>query len=150
MYYDVSDVAAYMEKIPEDRVEAMERLRQIILDHVKGDLQEEISAGMINYFVPLSRYPAGYHVTPGEPLPFIALASQKHHIAFYHMGLYGDAEVEAWFREAYAQEVPTKLDMGKSCIRFKNPKHIPFDLMARLCEKISVDRYISRYEADRK
>jgi hypothetical protein len=96
--------------------------------------------------VPLSRYPQGYHVKKGEPLPFLSLASQKNHIALYHMGLYGNQEMEAWFVKEYADRVPTKLDMGKSCIRFKNPDHIPYDLIAELCQKMTVDEYVNAYE----
>ena len=105
---------------------------------------------MIGYVVPLTRYPQGYHVKKDEPLPFMSLASQKNHIALYHMGLYGNQAVEDWFVDEYAKRVPTKLDMGKSCIRFKNPDHIPYDLIAELVQKISVDEFISNYEKSMK
>ena len=107
---------------------------------------EQISYGMISYVVPISKYPRGYHAKRGEPLPFLALASQKNYISLYHMGMYSNAEVKVWFINEYAKRVPTKLDMGKSCIRFKNGSSIPYDLIAELCRKITVDDYINSYE----
>ena len=90
--------------------------------------------------------PAGYHCTPDEPLPFLALASQKNHIALYHMGLYMDEELATWFAKEYQEQVPTKLDMGKSCIRMKNPKNIPYKLIGDLVSEMSMERYIELYE----
>lgn len=90
--------------------------------------------------------PEGISCKKGEPLPFISIGSQKNHIALYHMGMYGNRSIENWFKEEYAKKVPTKLDMGKSCIRFKNPKCIPYDLIAELCQKITVDEHIRFYE----
>jgi uncharacterized protein YdhG (YjbR/CyaY superfamily) len=146
MQYDVNSIEEYIAAVPEDRKPVMEKLRKVILDNLPEGFEEQLSYGMIGYVVPLSRYPKGYHVKEGEPLPFISLASQKNHIALYHMGLYGKPEVEEWFVKEYAERVPTKLDMGKSCIRFKNPDHIPFDLVAELCQKMTVDEYIHAYE----
>ena len=146
MQYEVNTVKEYIEALPEDRKPVIEKLRQVILSNLPDGFEEQISYGMIGYVVPLSRYPQGYHVKNNEPLPFLALASQKNHIAAYHMGLYGNQALEAWFINEYAQRVPTKLDMGKSCIRFKNPDHIPYDLIAELCQKITVDEYINAYE----
>jgi len=146
MQYDVNSIEEYLAAVPEDRKPVMEKLRKVILDNLPEGFEEQLSYGMIGYVVPLSRYPKGYHVKEGEPLPFISLASQKNHIALYHMGLYGKPEVEEWFVKEYAERVPTKLDMGKSCIRFKNPDHIPYDLVAELCQKMAVDEYIQAYE----
>jgi uncharacterized protein YdhG (YjbR/CyaY superfamily) len=146
MQYDVNSIEEYLAAVPEDRKPVMEKLRKVILDNLPEGFEEQLSYGMIGYVVPLSRYPKGYHVKEGEPLPFISLASQKNHIALYHMGLYGKPEVEEWFVKEYAERVPTKLDMGKSCIRFKNPDHIPYDLVAELCQKMTVDEYIHAYE----
>lgn len=146
MQYDVETVKAYIAALPENRQAVIEKLRETILANLPDGFEEQLSYGMISYVVPLSRYPQGYHAQPGEPLPFLALASQKNHIALYHMGLYGKPDLEAWFVEEYAERVPTKLDMGKSCIRFKNPDHIPYDLVAELCQKITVDQYITAYE----
>lgn len=146
MQYDVNTVEDYLAALPEDRRPVIEKLRQVILSNLPDGFEEQISYGMISYVVPLFRYPKGYHVEKGQPLPFISLASQKNHIALYHLGLYGNKSLEEWFTDEYAQRVPTKLDMGKSCIRFKNPKRIPYDLIAELCQKITVDEFISMYE----
>ena len=146
MQYDVDTVEEYIEALPEDRKAMIEKLRNVILDNLPEGYEEQLSYGMIGYIVPLSRYPQGYHAKEGEPLPFISLASQKNYIALYHMGLYGKPELEEWFVKEYSNRVPTKLNMGKSCIRFKNPDHIPYDLVAELCQKISVDELIRIYE----
>lgn len=146
MVYDVTAVEEYIAVLPEDRRPVIEKLRSIVLENLPEGFEEQIAYGMISYVVPLSRYPEGYHVKKGEPLPFLSIASQKNHIALYHMGLYGNEEIEKWFREEYAKCVSTKLDMGKSCIRFKNPKHIPYDLIAKLCQKITVEEHIRFYE----
>ena len=146
MQYEVNTVQEYIEALPEDRKPIIEKLRQVILANLPDGFEEQISYGMISYVVPLSRYPQGYRAKKGEPLPFISLASQKNYLALYHMGLYGNPKLEEWFVKEYAEQVPTKLDMGKSCIRFKNPDHIPYDLIAELCQKITVDEYITAYE----
>jgi hypothetical protein len=109
-----------------------------------------MSYGMIGYVVPHSIYPAGYHCDTKLPLPFLNLASQKSHIAVYHMGIYADPELLNWFQSAYAAEVKGKLDMGKSCIRFKKPELIPYGLFAELASKMSVQDWISLYEKNYK
>ena len=146
MQYDVKTVEEYLEVLPEKRRAAVEKLREVILSNLPEGFDEQLSYGMIGYVVPLSKYPKGYHSKKGEPLPFMSLASQKNHIALYHMGLYGNQDVEEWFIDEYAKQVPTKLNMGKSCIRFRNPDHIPYDLIAELVQKISVDEFINNYE----
>ncbi|MGB0949795.1 MAG: DUF1801 domain-containing protein, partial [Marinirhabdus sp.] len=135
------------EELPEDRKEVMSRLRQTILDNLPKGFEEQMAYGMLGYVVPHSKYPDGYHCSPDRPLPFINLASQKNHIGFYHMGIYSDPALMNWFTTAYKKQVPTKLDMGKSCIRFKNPKHIPYALMGELVSKMTADAWIERYEA---
>jgi len=146
MQYDVDTVDQYIAALPEDRKAVIEKLRKVILDNLPEGYEEQFSYGMIGYVVPLSRYPQGYHAKEGAPLPFLSLASQKNHIALYHMGLYGNQALGTWFVKEYAERVPTKLDMGKSCIRFKNPDHIPYDLIAELCQKLTVDQFINAYE----
>lgn len=146
MNYNVSSVEEYIAIIPENRRHIIESLRSVILSNLPEGFSEQISYGMISYVVPLSRYPKGYHVKKDEPLPFLSLASQKNHIALYHMGLYGDAEIEKWFVAEYAKRVPTKLDIGKSCIRFKDSALIPYDLVGELCSKMTVSDYINVYE----
>ena len=147
MQYEAETVHDYITALPDDRRAVIEKLRKIIAENLPDGFEEGISYGMISYVVPLSRYPKGYHVKANEPLPFISIASQKNHIAIYHLGLYGDPDLEAWFTSEYAKRVPTKLDMGKSCIRFKNPAHIPYDLVAELCNKMTVGDYIAQYES---
>jgi hypothetical protein len=146
MQYDVSTVEEYIAAIPENRRSIIVKLRNIILSNLSEGYAEEISSGMINYVIPLSRYPKGYHVKKNEPLPFIALASQKHYIALYHMGLYSNKDLKEWFINEYANHVKTKLDMGKVCIRFKNLDHVPYNLIAQLCQKMTVDEYIDLYD----
>lgn len=142
----MTTVQEYLTALPEERKPVIKKLREVIVANLPEGFAEQIAYGMISYVVPLSRYPQGYHVKKGEPLPFLSLASQKNHIALYHLGLYQNQALEGWFINEYAQRVPTKLDMGKSCIRFKNPDHIPYELIAELCQKITVYDYIHLYE----
>ena len=137
---------AYIAQLPEARQGPVQRLREVILKHLPEGFEETINYGMIGYVVPHSRYPEGYHCDPDQPLPFINIASQKNHIALYHSGIYANPELQKWFVAAYAREVSGKLDMGKSCIRFKKPEHIPFKLIGDLCEKVTVDAWIDTYE----
>jgi uncharacterized protein YdhG (YjbR/CyaY superfamily) len=136
----------YISNLPEDRKGSMERLRGTIKENLPEGYEEITSYEMIGYVVPHRLYPPGYHVSPSQPLPFISLASQKNYIALYHMGIYTFPEVLEWFQEEYPKHVKTKLDMGKSCIRFKKPDSIPYELIAELCRKISVEDYIRKYE----
>ena len=101
---------------------------------------------MIGYYVPHSLYPNGYHVNPELPLPFINIASQKNFVALYHMGLYNDEKLLNWFKTEYPKYVKTKLDMGKSCIRFKKIETIPYQLIGELVSKITPKMWIERYE----
>ena len=102
---------------------------------------------MLNYVVPHSLYPAGYHCNPQQPLPFAAIASQKNFIAFYHMGIYSQPDLLNWFAEEYPKHSKTRLDMGKSCIRFKKPDQIPYKLIGELSRKINVKDWINIYES---
>ena len=136
----------YIAELPEDRKEVMQNLREIILKNLPKGFEEIMQYGMISYVVPHSKYPAGYHCKPSDPLPFLSIASQKNHFAFYHMGIYSAPELLKWFTEEYPKHANGKLDMGKSCIRFKNPKNIPFDLLGQLTTKITVDDWIETYE----
>lgn len=147
MKYDATTIDEYIAALPDERKAAVERLREVILANLPAGFEEYFSYGMIGYVVPQSRYPKGYHTKKNEPLPFMGLASQKNHIAVYHMGIYGDKTVEDWFVEEYAKRSSGKLDMGKSCIRFKRPDAIPYDLIGELCTKITVDEYIRFYES---
>ena len=146
MRYDADSVQKYLEQLPPDRREVMERLRSVVLENLPEGFEEDIGYGMMGYNVPKSTYPAGYRPTPGEPLPFLGLASQKNHIAIYHMGIYMSPDLLTWFTDEYSKRMTTKLDMGKSCIRFKNLKTIPYDLIGELCRKMTVDEYVLLYE----
>lgn len=139
-------VEAYLNELPEDRVAPMQQLREVILSNLPQGFEEMMNYGMIGYVVPYSVYPPGYHCKPKQPLPFLALASQKNFIAVYHMGIYGDESLLKWFEEAYANTGVGKLDMGKSCIRFKKMDKIPYDLIGELCTKMTPAQWIDIYE----
>ena len=137
----------YANQLPGDRKLAIETLRKTILENLPKGFEETIGYGMIAYVVPHSIYPKGYHVNPKLPLPFINVASQKNFVALYHMGLYANKNLLSWFAKAYSEESLTRLDMGKSCIRFKKPEQIPFKLIGELASKITVQEWISIYES---
>jgi len=137
---------AYVDELPEDRQEAINKLRKIIKKNLPKGFKEEMNYGMIGYVVPHKIYPDGYHCDPKLPLPFMSVASQKNFIAVYHMGLYADEKLMKWFTDAYSKAVPGKLDMGKSCMRFKKPEQIPFELIGELAAKMSPEDWIARYE----
>lgn len=143
-----TQVESYIEKLPTDRKNAMELLRKTILKNLPKGFSEEMSYGMIGYVVPHSIYPNGYHCDPKLPLPFMSIASQKNFIALYHMGIYGDPKLLEWFVNEYPKHCQTKLDMGKSCIRFKKVDQIPYKLISELVSKISVDKWIKLYESN--
>ncbi len=146
MQSQAKTVEEYIQEVPEERREYFSKLRETILANIPAGFQETINYGMIGYVVPHSRYPAGYHCSPELPLPFVNIASQKNFIALYHMGLYAKPELINWFVNEYPKHSERKLDMGKSCIRFKKPDQIPFGLIGELMRKITVDEWISIYE----
>jgi uncharacterized protein YdhG (YjbR/CyaY superfamily) len=150
MQSKATTVEQYLAELPEDRQAAMEKLRKTIVKNLPKGFKEGMSYGMIGYCVPHSIYPKGYHCDPKLPLPFACLASQKNGISFYHMGVYGDPSILKWFTDEYAKAGVGKLDMGKSCIRFKKPENIPYKLIGELCSKISVDKWIETYEKNLK
>jgi uncharacterized protein YdhG (YjbR/CyaY superfamily) len=138
----------YIAELPEDRVEGITKLRKVINDNLPKGFKEEMSYGMIGYVVPHSIYPDGYHCTPKLPLPFMNFASQKNSVNIYHMGIYAKPELLNWFTTEYPKHCTAKLDMGKSCIRFKKMDQIPFELIAELVKKMSVEDWIKCYEAN--
>jgi hypothetical protein len=139
-------IEQYLEMIPEDRREAISNLRQLVLANLPNGFVESINQSGINYTVPHSLYPKGYHCDPNQALLFLSVASQKNFIAVYHMGIYAQPDLLNWFTEEYPKHNKTKLDMGKSCIRFKKPDQIPFVLLAELCSKITPQHWIEIYE----
>lgn len=146
MRIEADSVEAYIDALPDERKEALSKLRSIILENIPDGFAESFQYHMPAYVVPHDLYPAGYHCNPDEPLPFMSIASQKNFVALYHMGLYADQDLLAWFKSAYPNHSKRKLDMGKSCIRFKYMDHIPYDLIRELVTKISVADWIERYE----
>lgn len=147
MQYKAKTPDEYIEAIPEERKEAMSMLRKVIKDNLPKGFSEEISYGMIGYVVPHSLYPDGYHCDPKLPLPFMNIASQKNFIAVYHSGIYANPELMNWFVGEYPKYVKTKLDMGKSCIRFKKIDQIPMELIAELSTKMTPQEWITMYES---
>ncbi|MBD7908568.1 DUF1801 domain-containing protein [Sporosarcina gallistercoris] len=146
MKIEAETIEEYVGQLPADRQHAIEKLRLVIKENLPPGFEETLSYGMIGYVIPHSIYPDGYHCNPKEPLPFLSMGSQKNFIGVYHMGIYAFPEVRDWFVEEYPKYVKTKLDMAKSCIRFKKMETIPYELIAELCRKITVDDYITHYE----
>ncbi len=146
MKIDAHSPEEYISKLPEDRREVMAELRKTILTNLPPGFEETMNYGMIGYVVPHSNYPAGYHCDPSQPLPFLNIAPQKNFIGVYHMGLYADDALLEWFQKEYQKYCKTKLDMGKSCISFKKPNELPFELIGELCKKMTPGEWIARYE----
>jgi hypothetical protein len=140
-------VLEYLVNLPEERQNAFNALRDVILKQLPQGFEECINYGMIGYVVPHSIYPAGYHCDPKLPLPFMNLANQKNFIAFYHMGIYGNVELMSWFVNEFPNYSKAKLDMGKSCIRFKKMDDIPFELIGELVKKMTAEDWINQYES---
>ena len=146
MQYQANSPEGYINQVPEARQTVLKKLRKTIKENLPKGFQETISYGMIGYVVPHTIYPDGYHCDPKIPLPFMSFASQKNSINLYHMGIYAKPEIYDWFVSEYPKHSKRKLDMGKSCIRFKKIDEIPFDLIAELCTKLTVDQWIDIYE----
>lgn len=150
MRIEADTVDDYLKKLPEDRQIAVGAIRDVLQKNLSSDYKECLSYGMIGYVVPHEIYPDGYHCDPKLPLPFINLASQKNFVALYHMGVYAQPDLLEWFQSEYAARVPHKLDMGKSCIRFKKLDQIPLDLIGELAQKMDAQQWITLYEKSRK
>ncbi|MUP46228.1 DUF1801 domain-containing protein [Gramella sp. BOM4] len=146
MKIEASSPEDYISKVQTNRIEIMNKLRSIIKENLPEGFEETMSYGMIGYVVPYSLYPAGYHCDPELPLPFINLASQKNYIALYHSGIYASKDLNDWFTQEYKKRTGRKPDMGKSCIRFKKPDEIPFELIGELVTKMSPSDWIKLYE----
>jgi len=150
MQIKADSVEDYISKIPVERQEIFKKIFDTITDNLPEGFQKGISYGMVGWDVPLETYPAGYHCTPGSPLPFMGLASQKNFIAFYHMGMYAKPELLDWFVAEFPKHSKRKLDMGKSCVRFKKMDDIPLELLAEVSKKMTVQDWISIYETQLK
>jgi len=147
---EATTVAEYLKALPEERAPAFEKLRKTIKDNTPKGFKECISYKMIGYVVPHQIYPDGYHCDPKLPLPFVSIANQKNFIALYHMGIYADPQIYEWFVSEYPKHCKYKLDMGKSCVRFKKPDDIPFKLIAELMQKFTPESWIDLYEKNLK
>lgn len=147
MQSKATTVTEYLNEIPEDRKAGFHKLRDAILNNIPEGFKECMGYGMMGYSVPHTLYPSGYHCDPKLPLPFAGIASQKNFIAFYHMGIYADPELLEWFTSEFPKYSKKKLDMGKSCMRFKKPEDIPFELIGELMQKITVQDWIATYES---
>ncbi|MHA6246454.1 DUF1801 domain-containing protein [Pontibacter sp. CAU 1760] len=146
MHPTATSPEAYIDNLPNDRKIAMQALRKVILENLPAGFEETTSYGMIGYVVPHALYPAGYHCTPELPLPFLSIASQKNFIAVYHMGIYANPALLEWFVGEYPKHSPRKLDMGKSCIRFKKVGELPYGLIGELAGKMTPQQWIALYE----
>lgn len=148
MTIKADNIADYISKVPEERQAAFSQLIEVVRDHIPDGFAEELNYGMPGHVVPHSLYPDGYHCDPKLPLPFVSMANQKNFIALYHMGIYANEDLLNWFVEEYPKHCKYKLDMGKSCIRFKKVDHIPYDLIAELMQKMTPQDWIDLYEAN--
>jgi hypothetical protein len=137
-----------LDNLPKERAEPFNKLHDVIVKNLPKGFEPAISYGGLGYVVPHRLYPAGYHCKPSEPLPFAGIASQKNSINFYHMGIYAVPDLSKWFVTEYPKHCKQKLDMGKSCIRFKKMEDIPYKLIAKLMKKISVKEWINIYETN--
>ena len=142
----IEPIREFLEQVPQERQDAVIQLYKTLQTHLPAGFECRVDAKFIHFVVPHSLYAAGYHCNPKQALPFVSLASQKNFISLYHMGLYADKELMEWFVTSYPNHCKTKLDMGKSCIRFKKTEHIPFELLGQLLEKMTVKQWIEKYE----
>lgn len=146
MKIEAKNIEEYIDKLPSDKKESVIKLKTIIAENLPKGFHETLSYNMIGFVVPNQKFPAGYHCNPKLPLPFINLAAQKNFIALYHSGIYAIPEIKDWFVEEYGKVCKYKLDMGKSCIRFKKLDDIPYKLIGELCKKITVEEWIGIYD----
>ncbi len=146
MQSTATTVTQYIDELPEERKAVMQKLRQVINKHLPKWFLEQMSYGMIWRVVPHSIYPSWYHCDPKLPLPFLAIASQKNAVVLYHMWLYADSKLLVWFHTQYPKHAKKKLDMGKSCIRFRDAHDIPYDLLGELVSKMSVQQRVVLYQ----
>jgi uncharacterized protein YdhG (YjbR/CyaY superfamily) len=148
MQSKATSVSEYLASLPDDRRATIEAVRATILANLDEEFEEGMQYGMIGYYVPHRVYPAGYHVDPKQPLPYAALASQAKHVSLYLMGVYGSPTEESWFRDAWTS-AGYKLDMGKSCVRFKSLAGVPLEVVGELFRRVTAAQYIAQYEAQR-
>lgn len=146
MQSNAKTVPEYIDSLPSERKQIISAIRKVILKNLPKGFQEEMNYGSIGYVVPHKLYPNGYHCDPTLPLSFLSVASQKNFIAIYHMGIYAQPKLLEWFQDEWKVYSTKKLDMGKSCIRFKKPEDVPLDLIGELATKLSPKQWIDIYE----
>lgn len=146
MRYDAKTIKEYLEMIPYERREPIQKLRSALQSHLPVGFSEELQYGMIAFVVPLTTYPKGYHAKKNTPLPFISIASQKHTINLYHGGIYNDSKLKMWFVKRYQTLFGRKPNMGQSCIRFKTVDDLTIQLVEELASKMTVEDVINFYE----
>ncbi len=146
MKIQANTIKEYIDQLPEERQVVLTKLRKLIKKNLPKGFKEQLNYGMPSWVVPHSKYPAGYHCDTSLPLPFLTIGSQKNFVALYHSGIYADPDLHAWFVAEYPKHCKRKLDMGKSCIRFKKMDDIPYDLIAELVAKMTPDDWIALYE----
>ncbi len=146
MTVKVNTVEAYINQLEPNRADIIQTLLSKFEENLPAGFKLKIQYNLPTFVIPKSLYPNGYHVNPKLPLPFISIAAQKHHVAIYHFGLYMDEDLFTWFKTTYEAKTNTRLDIGKSCIRFKKADMIPYDILAELATKITPDKYITMYE----
>ena len=146
MQYKANSPEEYIKQLPAERQIVIQKIRERILNNLPEGFEETMSYGMLGYVVPHTLYPAGYHCTPELPLPFLNIASQKNFIAVYHMGIYAENDLYEWFIKEFPKYTNSKMDIGKSCIRFKYIDDIPYELIGELVKKMTVDEWITIYE----
>ncbi len=139
-------VAQYLAALPKDRRDALRAVRKVILDNLDAGYAEGLQSGAISYYVPHSVYPPGYHCDPSQPLPYVGLASQKNHMGIYLFCVYSSENEQRWFREAWLK-TGKKLDMGKSCVRFKKIDDVALDVIGKTIKRTTVKKFIAYYES---
>ena len=147
MKHSAASVEQYIADLPEDRQAAISAVRATIVKHLPRGYEEGMQYGMIGYYVPHKHYPAGYHCDPKQPLPFAGLASQKRYMSLYLMCIYGDEDHAAWFTKAW-EDSGCRLDMGKSCVRFRTLEDVPLQVGGEAVSRVSVKQFIAHYEAN--
>lgn len=145
MQSKAATIAEYLDSLPEERRAPMREMVALVREHLPAGYEERMQYGMACWGIPLSRYPNTYN---GQPLGIVALASQKQYMSLYLMAIYGDPDTERWFQEAWAKS-GKKLDMGKSCLRFKRLDDLALDVLAKAIGLVSPEVLIERYEKAR-
>ena len=139
-------VKEYLDSLPEDRRKALRKVRAAVNKGLPKGYKEGIQYGMLGWFIPHRVYPAGYHCDPKQPVPFAGLASQKNYMSLYLMCIYGDEKHKGWFEKEWKKS-GKKLDMGKSCIRFKKVEDLPLEVITEAVSRVPVDKFLAHYEA---